>query len=339
MADTTWYVNAASSAGGNGTSPDTSGANRAYNDISDFEAARQQDLRAGQGGIEGIATCSVAGGAYTDQVDFDGWTTDATHYINVVCDSSGRNNGYSRENTTDGDGTNAQIKRDAADNFIVREEYFRCDGLEIMGNNYHQVNLFVATTTTDIRFNDCIFLTSGATGTSFIVDAGATNPVSTFTDCLFVGDGWAMEARRWTTMTMDHCGIYTTGEYGLVASSESTVTNTWAAGTVDNDNFWTGGTPSGNNNASKDTSATSRYPTNSINSIVEGTEFTSASTTASSFDFTISSGNDLDGGGTNPSGLLDITDTAFSNPSAIGPWELIAAGGTNPRHLTLLGVG
>jgi len=73
----TRYVNTASSAGGDGTTNATTGANRAYASLSEWEAARQAVLSE-------VEECLCEGtAADTTIVAVDGWTTTATNYIHI----------------------------------------------------------------------------------------------------------------------------------------------------------------------------------------------------------------------------------------------------------------
>lgn len=76
----TRYVNTASSAGGDGTTNETTGATRAYASLSAWEAARQGDLVTAADGEE-VRCCGTA--ADTTAVVVDGWTTSATYYIHI----------------------------------------------------------------------------------------------------------------------------------------------------------------------------------------------------------------------------------------------------------------
>jgi hypothetical protein len=78
MASLQRYVNRASSAGGDGTTNATSGANRAYVSIVDWEAAEQQDLTDGGGDT---MTVDCEGTSADAPVGIAGWTTGLTTYI------------------------------------------------------------------------------------------------------------------------------------------------------------------------------------------------------------------------------------------------------------------
>jgi hypothetical protein len=80
----TRYVNAsaANSAGGDGTTNNTSGSTRAYKTLSEWEAARAADLVAGD--IIEEVFCDSVDDADTTRVDVTTtWVTDATRYIDI----------------------------------------------------------------------------------------------------------------------------------------------------------------------------------------------------------------------------------------------------------------
>jgi hypothetical protein len=78
----TRYVNTASSAGGDGTTNGTAGANRAYATLAEWEAARQAVLSE----IEEVICEGTA--ADTGQLTIDGWTTTSSFYIDIKALSS-----------------------------------------------------------------------------------------------------------------------------------------------------------------------------------------------------------------------------------------------------------
>lgn len=78
MASIQRYVNTASSAGGNGTTNATSGANRAYVSLTDWEAAEFQDLTDSGGDT---MTVDCEGTAADSPFSIAGWTTGASNYI------------------------------------------------------------------------------------------------------------------------------------------------------------------------------------------------------------------------------------------------------------------
>lgn len=77
MATVLRYVNTNSTAGGDGTTNNTTGVSRAYADLAEWEAAEQADLVA----AGDIAEVICSGGADSSAVDISGWVTSVTSYI------------------------------------------------------------------------------------------------------------------------------------------------------------------------------------------------------------------------------------------------------------------
>jgi len=92
MAVVTRYVNPDSTTGGDGTTNATTGANRAYNSLSEWEAATQQDLATNTTTAECV--CETSGTADTTPVTILGWVTNATYYIDIKTSSGHRHPGY-----------------------------------------------------------------------------------------------------------------------------------------------------------------------------------------------------------------------------------------------------
>jgi len=80
MALVTRYINTASSAGGDGTTNGTTGANRAYVSMAEWEAAENTDLVTATD--THIVYCSGTA-ADTSNCDNSGWTTDATYFVTI----------------------------------------------------------------------------------------------------------------------------------------------------------------------------------------------------------------------------------------------------------------
>lgn len=85
MADIVRYVDTGADAGGDGTTAATSGANCAYQSLSQWEAATQADIT---GTGDAIVHCNRTNGGGVDTTAFtmSGWTTDATHEIIITQD-------------------------------------------------------------------------------------------------------------------------------------------------------------------------------------------------------------------------------------------------------------
>lgn len=123
MATLTRYVNPDSTAGGDGTTNATSGANRAYVSLSAWEAAEQQNLDTGNNIAECI--CETNGTADATFVSIDGWTTSATDYIDIKTSAGHRHAGV-----WDAAKYNLTLSRNGG-LIECAEEYARFTGLQI----------------------------------------------------------------------------------------------------------------------------------------------------------------------------------------------------------------
>jgi hypothetical protein len=139
----TRYVDPNAAAGGTGTTNALSGANCAYVSLAVWEAARQADLTSSDVIERCVCSSDDAGSTHaadTTVFDIDGWTTDATRYIQIEAASS------------HGGKWNDSIYRLAVASgshaFSCTEEYLRIYGLQI----YRNQNL------------DCIYTASALSG-------------------------------------------------------------------------------------------------------------------------------------------------------------------------------
>lgn len=151
------------------------------------------------------------------------------------------------------------------------------------------------------------------------------------------------DVRGITSCEVSNCLFYTQGgDFPfLLDTSGSVVKNTYVGG-ASSQCFWSGSSPSGNNNASSDTTATAQF-SSSINSIAGATAFTSV--TSGSEDFRTKSGFTglTDFGATLAAITDDCVGTARPQGSAydIGPFENGGGGGgsTVRRSMAAMGVG
>jgi hypothetical protein len=131
MAVVTRYVNRASTAGGDGTTNATAGANRAYATLSAWEAATQQNLVTG--GNTAIVICEGTT-ADTTRVTIDGWTTGAANDITIRTDTTapaGRHPGLFSTNHY----RIAQTTGGPEGGLNLIEDYITVIGLQVFGNN------------------------------------------------------------------------------------------------------------------------------------------------------------------------------------------------------------
>lgn len=143
MATITRYVNPNSTAGGDGTTNATVGANRAYVSLSAWEAAQQQNLDTGNNIAECI--CETGGNADSTACVIDGWTTSATDYIIIKTSAGHRHPGYY-------DATKYRLTA-RVENY---EDYVRFEGLQfrVAAGAFP---VFMVSAGEDVRVSRCVF--------------------------------------------------------------------------------------------------------------------------------------------------------------------------------------
>ena len=170
MATITRYVNPDSTAGGDGTTNATTGANRAYVSLSAWDAAEQQNLDTGNNIAECV--CETNGTADAVECTIDGWTTSSTDYIDIKTSAGHRHAGvwstakYRLETTTHA--------------LIVREDYVRVTGLQLGGTaggafpNGIGVNVGAGAVAASIYLTKCLIRVDGsaAKGIAFNTNSG-----------------------------------------------------------------------------------------------------------------------------------------------------------------------
>jgi hypothetical protein len=150
------YVDVDADAGGDGATNALTGANCAYKSLSIWEAARQANLVTGDIIEQCICESNHANHtADTTAVTIDGWTTDATRYIDIKTSASGRH---------DGKWNTAKYRLDSSSDVFghidIVAQNVRIVGLQLdvpaNGNNNgirYRVN---STSVIDIRIDKCI---------------------------------------------------------------------------------------------------------------------------------------------------------------------------------------
>ena len=122
------YVDPNAASGGTGITNSLTGTDRAYSSLNAWEAARQADLPAGDIIEKVICSSDDAGSTHladTTPVTIDGWTTDATRYIQIEAASS--HGGKWNPNIY-----RLEVVQSANDqNFRIQENYVRILGLQV----------------------------------------------------------------------------------------------------------------------------------------------------------------------------------------------------------------
>lgn len=268
--------------------------------------------------------------ALTNNFAISGITTSAANYIRIYAPLAERHDGRARAVS----GTGFRISESAAFGTVrIAANHVRLEGLEIEHTGTNQPIIMasaLAAGANDIRIEKCL-IHDVATGTSYTVDATATNLNLTIRNSIVYGTRRSMNSTGATAVTVENSTFWRhAAQLGLVCNSELSCKNVYSghAGAAAED-FYTGGSPaSGNNNASSDTSQATDY-TAGVSNVAGSAVFTSV--TSGAEDFTLLSGTNalVDVGATLGTVTDDIIGTARPQNSVydIGAFERIAAGG------------
>lgn len=323
----TRYINTASTAGGNGTTNATSGANRAYASFSEWEAARQASLTE----VEEV----ICEGSTADSSShtIDGWTTTAANYILIRTTQANRHNGR-------WDTTKYRLTSSAIEGGWVFEDYVRFEGIQFQGTASGQWNkeglVFCpdgAPGSTDLRAEACIAYNCGD-GSHGMRQLGGT---VRWINCISYGNaaaGWRVQdAGSGATAYFYNCIAAANTDQGwLFSSGTITARNCYAGGNTGAD--WSAAPGTASNNASEDGThgTTIAYSTSS------GAYFTNI--TAGSQNFDIGSSSSFIDAGYDLSGTFttDILGNARGATFDIGPFEYQSAAVASlpPKSITSL---
>lgn len=298
-----------------------------YSSMSAWEAAQPATLSA-------PSELECYNFALSDNVAISGITTSAANYLRIYTPLTERHDGRARAIS----GTGFRISDSTSSGTIrVAADHVRFEGLEIeqtgtnTGLSVQAVQFVAFSAGSDVRVEKCIVHTAH-TGTQYSITAATTNLNLIWRNNVAYGSSRMWDTRNAASVLCENSTFWRhQPELGLVSSSEATIKNTYCghAGAA-SDDFWSGGTPSGNNNASSDTSAVTRFPTGSVNSVAGSAVFVSV--TAGSEDFTLKSGTNalVEAGATLGSVTDDIIGTTRPQGGNydIGAFERISAGGS-----------
>ena len=307
----TRYINTASTAGGNGTTNATSGANRAYASFSEWEAARQASLTE----VEEV----ICEGSTADSSShtIDGWTTTAANYILIRTTQANRHNGR-------WDTTKYRLTSSAVEGGWVFEDYVRFEGIQFQGTASGQWNKegLCFAGNGDCRADACVAYACGDSSYGFRIYGGTAR----FTNCISYGNtsnGWRMQdPGSGCNVTFYNClAAANSGNGFLFSSGTSTARNCYAGGNSSAD--WSAAPSTSSNNASEDGThgTTIAYSTSS------GAYFTNV--TGGSENFEIGASSSFVDAGYDLSGTFttDIIGNSRGATFDIGPFEYQASGG------------
>lgn len=339
MATITRYVNTASTAGGDGTTNATTGANRAYASMNEWETNEQTDLVT-DADIHVVYCTGTA--ADTTAVDIDGWTTGASNDITI--------NGE-----LDGPAWNTSLYRlslalQYQGPLTIREDFITANNLQIeqtgsYGDTGNGITYHYATASAVITINACYIRhnnVTASTGYGLYPNPDGTNHIiNTVVDgfdrgvYLPIAAGGETNLYNNTLANQESYGIYASGYPGSATTYNEKNNLIQGAGTADYYHDFGGNvTATYSTNLSSDTSS-------------ENTTLRSKTVTFDGADDYHTSDTDSVDQGTD---LSSDTYYAFSvdndGDTRTGSWDIgadeyvAAAGGTTLQSsLTLLGVG
>ena len=253
-------------------------------------------------------------------VPFTGFTTTSTNKITIQGAAGARHTGIA--------GSGARVTG-AAGVIRAQVDFFEIDWLEILatdGNSALQVARSGGTNSLKVQHS--ILKSSGSGGSVITANDASTNYILRNNIIYSTGSTRTYDARGAGSLEVSNCIIYTQGgDLPFLCDSSAIVKNTYVGGAT-SECFWSGSSPTGNNNAASDTTATARF-SSSINSIAGSTAFTSV--TSGSEDFRTKTGftglTDL--GATLAAVTDDCVGTSRPQGSAydIGAFENSSGGG------------
>lgn len=293
-----------------------------YTTLSAWEA----DLPATLTDIE-QAVCYAA--SISDTLAISGITTSASFYLQIIA-ATGENF------TITGTDTSGTIRVGGSGvNHVRIEDITVIAGSGADGAIVWAFGTFASGS--DWRIKRCTLKTA-ATGTNYLVAPKPANLNTLFENVIFIGSNRTWDSRGSASAKVYNCTAWRhAAELGFVGGSELEIKNTFSghAGGASNDFQPSSGTPTGNNNAASDTTATANF-SSSVDS-VSSSVFTSV--TSGSEDFTLVAGTNalVDAGATIGSFSDDIIGTSRPQGSAwdIGAFERVSSGFTGTIAATL----
>lgn len=310
MAAVIRYINTASTAGGDGTTNATSGANRAYPSMAAWYTAEKTDL-VSDGDTHTVRCAAGIDSAGAIVISSSDWTTDATHFITIEPVSGDEHGGVYGEgyifSTSTGGYTQA---------FYLSVPYTVIRGITIK-NTSTSSNARCVHNNAHCTWDSCFFSAAASSGDAFY--NGADDGGYVINCCAVSGycgfRAFNYDYPTWLNNTAVGCtyGFRREGASGTLQAS-----NNVAYGNATAD--FSGASVSGSNNASGDSSAPGTSPVTGVTS--------AAFNNYAGGDYSPASGGVLVGAGTDLSGTF-TNDIAGNTRSAwdIGAWEYIAAGG------------
>jgi hypothetical protein len=315
----------------------TVGPGKDYATLAAWEAGEQADLVA----LDEIREAELYSMTDTTQVDFDGWTTDATRFIRIKVAAGERHAGI-------WDAAKYVHSVTDTNNVFIREDYIEFDGLQFTIASPSAARDFIGNvgrTAGRIMFSNCIFKGHGNATyqLQFYGEVSGNFATVYLINCLIYN--WGANASSYfitsSANTIIHAYnstfIWPSGVSAGVREDSGTLTcyNCYSGGSGSNSFF---GTPLGDFNASEDTTADTIFSTGRNSIPVNTTTFTNV--TASSEDFRLPLGSGLIGMGTDGpfSAPADYT-TDVQGETRASTWDIgfdeyvVAAPTSNPARI------
>lgn len=295
----TYYVDVDAEVGGTGTTNALTGANCAFKSLSIWEAARDADLTAGDGGGNYVVERAVCGSAHanhtadTTAVDINGWTTSANSYVDVRTDSSNRA-GCSWDT--------GKYRLSVADSsvFKVNEEFVRLDGLQLertaTNANGQGVLALSGASGASPRISNCYLRTETGVVSYWasVISLSDADVTAAVWNCIahhratLANTNNATVTCAGATASLYSCTVIGGRQGVRCASGTLTIKNCYAGNSDSEDFTYVGGTFAKTNCASEDSSATdtgaNESATNCVASVAYDTD-TFVNVTAGSEDF------------------------------------------------------
>lgn len=329
MATVVKYWNPDSAAGGTGDDPGTAGANRAYHDYPELEAAEATGLP-----TDGDIFQARRSGTAVDAVrlgDLTGWVTGASNYLQIMSD----------------DGVRKTVTNTVVNTRIIRmlnadHQYVRVEGFDFEQNQASSprecIGVDIGAATGDVRFDNVRAFNAG-TGRHGFYFRGGISKISNCAAFANAGSGFFNNSASLVELYCRYCVAYNNGARGFTSASSpvANLINCYAGAntTADYDSDFATIT----NCASSDTTGDTGLQ-NIAASTSAGAYFTNL--TAGSEDFHIDADNSaLEDAGTDVSSDTDFAvsldaegNTRHATTPDIGMYESVGGG---PEDLPIPG--
>lgn len=307
------YVNPASTPGGDGTTNGTSGANRAYASLSEWEADEQADLVTA--GERHVVECVA--GTDTTKCNIDGWTTGASNTITVKAEAGSEHNGVP------GGGFKIEASTRYEAVLTLGDDYTYVQDIEIVNTRLQSSAYGFSINRPYCHVKRVIAEAQGPyTGCSAI---NSNYWSQTYEACIAHGSYQGFYVSNWNTSTFTNClainnverGFYRSGTNGSGPTAKNCVGFNNATADFDTQSVsWLG-----NNNASSDSTEVGTSPITT--DIVSG-DFTDEANGDYSIAGTSSTLYDNGANADLPS--TDITNAGWTTDD-LGPFAYVAGGG------------